>query len=101
MTSEQFLTPGESIVSPNGLYRLTLGTDGTLILYDKDGNALWSAGTFGATQAKMQDDGNFVLYGPDKTPLWSSGTVGRRGAFLQIQNDGTVGIFDGDKRIWP
>src|SRR5438270_1496141 len=49
----------------------TMQTDGNFVLYDPSGTALWSAGTFGATLAEVEEDGRLVVY----NPVWSSGTM--------------------------
>lgn len=48
----------------------------------------------------MQGDGNLVLYSPDLTALWASGTAGYSGAFLRVQNDGNVVMYQGATPIW-
>ena len=72
------LTPGQSIFSPNGLYRLTLQTDGNLVLYQENlpgETGLWSTRTNGQTAGSVffQTDGHLVVYsGPTSFPEFPS-----------------------------
>jgi hypothetical protein len=56
--------------------RLTMQTDGNLVLYDQNGRALWNTKTYGNPGAYfvMQDDGNNVVYSSTNTALWNSKT---------------------------
>src|SRR5690606_28582108 len=38
--------------------------------------------------------GNFVLYDSNWKPVWNSGTYGHPGAWLSVQNDGRVVVYD-------
>jgi YD repeat-containing protein len=100
-----------------------LRTDGNFVVYDAAGNALWSAGTLGASLAELEDDSRLIIY----NPVWWSGTsqgfgsgsythpscdvgigtgwtgvlgsgqcfVSRNGRYeLLIQNDGNMVIYD-------
>lgn len=86
------LLPGNSLYSANNQYRLTLQTDGNLVIYDASSNAVWNTGTYGQRVdfAIMQVDGNLVLYGAGAA-VWASGT-GSPHSRLFIQNDGTMAI---------
>ena len=94
MGSNQQITVNQSILSCDGRFKLVLGGDGNLVLYEGS-TALWSAGTAGKASAKavMQGDGNFVIYDASGNPLWSSNTAGNNGASLLVQNDGNTVIF--------
>lgn len=48
----------------------------------------------------MQTDGNLVLYAPYETALWSSVTGGHPGAYLAVQNDGNLVVYEGPKSLW-
>ena len=41
----------------------------------------------------MQGDGNLVLYDTSNQARWASGTSLQIGAFLEVQNDGNVVIY--------
>jgi hypothetical protein len=98
-----YLTPGHYVLSPDGLYQLTLLTNGDLAEYDLYGNLIWDSGTAGqpVIEAILQTDGNLVLYGPGPAnPLWASGTNGHMGDTLQVQDDGNVVIYEGSTPLW-
>ena len=65
------MLPGDVIMSPNGSKRLTLQTDGNLVLY-RGSTPLWHTHTWGNPGSKFiaQGDGNFVLYSNTNKPLW-------------------------------
>ena len=98
MAAGEVLLAGESIVSPNGRYRLVLEHDSNLVLYDTFGSfALWESGTAGGSGRllAMQPDGNLVIYGPPITrwwALWQSGTPNSLGSLLTVRDNGTVAI---------
>ncbi|MGW4652696.1 hypothetical protein ACWEPF_39795, partial [Kitasatospora sp. NPDC004289] len=53
-----------------------LQPDGNLVIRNKDGNPVWSSGTWGTQGARLvvQSDGNLVIYDADGRPVWSTGT---------------------------
>ncbi len=55
--------------------RAVFQADGNFVVYDKDGRARWSSGTYGrgATRLFLQPDGNLVIYS-NNGALWASGT---------------------------
>jgi len=109
------LVVGQSIYSPNQMVRLTLQTDGNLVLYRKNSDgtqtATWSSWTTGGEASQslyFQTDGNLVIYPGTNTPtnhvpnsgLWGSninasglGTVTY--AFYRLQDDGDLVFY------WP
>ena len=97
------LAQGESVVSPNGKYRLILQNDGNLVLYaTASDTALWDSRTVGQSDRRlvMQHDGNLVLYElplAQLKALWHSGTHDSPGAFLTVGDDGdlNIGLDDG------
>jgi hypothetical protein len=97
----RILTPGQSVSSANGQYRLTLQSNGNLAEYGLSGANGWSSNTTASTSAEaiMQYDGNFVLYGAkngdgSNSVLWASGTAGNFGATLTVQNNGKITVLD-------
>ena len=116
------MSAGETLVSPNGRYRLTLRRDGNVIFHDSAditalvastglsgwaGNsgiadavlpiALWDSRTAGtaATTLSMNLDGDLVLQGSAETPgepIWHTRTSGRPGAIMSVRDDGTVAV---------
>jgi hypothetical protein len=91
-----------------GKSRLTLQTDGNLVVYDETGKARWAASWTNpqvmghGSHADFQGfDGNFVVYSVGTAPLWASNTCCRTGAVLAVQADGNVVIYDSNNTpLW-
>lgn len=62
-----------------GPYRLTMQSDGNLVVYDVHNRAVWNTATTGTGKEPhrliMQNDGNLVLYDGKDKPLWYSNTA--------------------------
>lgn len=104
--SQPVLIVGQSIYSPSHSCRLTLQTDGNLVLYKENSNGtetgIWSSRTVGqaSTGLYFQTDGNLVLYGGNHSPsnpapgVWASMLYNNTGpntvhyAFYLLQDDG-------------
>ncbi|WP_331728131.1 hypothetical protein [Streptomyces sp. NBC_01176] len=85
------LGPGESVASDR--MKVTMRTDGNLVITDENGTVRWSSHTGGTGyKAVFQDDGHLVVYTQANGTAWSSGTAGNPGAQLVIQADGNVVI---------
>lgn len=97
-----------AITSCEGLYSLQMQGDGNLVLYrNADGTALWHSHTNGSAgrSAYMAANGSFSVV--DETwspnPIWSSEdrTISHPGAFLAVQDDGNLVIYDAQSRpLW-
>jgi len=96
----QKLVRGESLVSKNGAYTLTLQEDGNLVLASR-GQAIWATGTGGqdVVRAEVQADGNFVVYTADK-PVWHSSTQGKKNAKLVLQDDRNLVLYADGGAAW-
>lgn len=94
------LRVGESIVSPNGQFRLVLQSDGNLVLYTS-ARAMWSTRTTGtgANKLTLQSDGNLVLYSPTRA-VWNSLTAGKPASTLVLQDDGNLVLYGGTAAFW-
>src|SRR5437764_808102 len=112
LTTNQTLTSGNYLLSPNGQYAAVMHTDGNFVLcYTRNGapdlsRPYWSAASdatdhyvqggkrLGAPYyAIMQADGNFVLYNGTKDkpgpPYWATNTSRAAGQFTAVlQDDG-------------
>ena len=77
--------------SQNGQYTLRL-TATNLVLTDPSGNVLWSTGV-GGDDLILQADGNLVEYS-GSTPVWATSTVGSNAAWLFVNNNGTLTLYD-------
>lgn len=96
------LYKNQSLETADKKYRLTLQSDGNLVLYSAT-KALWSTRTNGKDShyAVMQTDGNFVLYDTLGRALWNSRTPRNPGSSLQLQFDGNLVIYSKQgKAIW-
>ncbi len=100
LTQGQKLVRGESLVSNNGAYTLTLQEDGNLVLASR-GTELWATSTDGqdVVRAEVQGDGNFVLYTADK-PVWHSDTKGKKNVRLVLQDDRNLVLYAADGPAW-
>jgi hypothetical protein len=89
------LYPGQSVISADRRFRLSLQPDGNLVLYSPT-RALWASGTNGRATAflVLQADGNLVLYDRDTQPLWASHTEGFGLTRLIAQTDGNLVLYD-------
>ncbi len=100
LNAGQKLVRGESLVSNNGAYTLTLQDDGNLVLASW-GKPLWATSTNGqeVVRAEVQTDGNFVLYTADK-PVWHSDTKGKKQVRLVLQDDRNLVLYAADGPAW-
>lgn len=98
------LTPGQSLTSSDGRFRLVYQGDGNLVLYDEAlKTPVWWSATSGrsAGMVGMQGDGNLVIYDASITPLWMSGTAANASARLVLQSDGNLVVYTADGRpVW-
>ncbi|MFY7890492.1 MAG: hypothetical protein ACOVOW_16370 [Spirosomataceae bacterium] len=103
ITAESSLAPGESKVSPNGIYKLTLQKEDGNVVITKDGTKIWETRTTGVDAFKVQNDGNLVAYAKGGAAKWSSQTNGQSGdrTVLVMQDDGNLVLYkDGENSIW-
>jgi hypothetical protein len=101
LTRGEYLGPGQSVTSCDGRFRLTMQTDGNLVLYQGT-TALWYTSTHGtgAQKAIMQTDGNFVVYDGSNNARWHTWTYNNPGAHLAVQNDGNLVVYQGSTALW-
>jgi hypothetical protein len=93
------LQPGQNVHTNR--MRLTLQTNGDLVLRDEHDKVVWSTGTHAAnTHVVFQADGNFVLYSSTNATLWSSRTDGHDGAVLVLRANGDMAITQGSTVLW-
>jgi hypothetical protein len=95
LLSGQSLGPGQSLISCNGQWSLFLQSDGMLVeQFVPDGSIATSFWTPGATSATMQTNGDFVVRDAAGNVLTDSGTASSSGAFLILQDDGFINIYN-------
>jgi hypothetical protein len=81
-------------------YRITMQTDGNLVVYNYANSALWQSHTSTpGSYAVMQTDGNLVVYNPSNIAQWSSGTS-NAGSYAIMQPDGNFVIYKGNVYQW-
>jgi len=100
MPNQTLNAPG-MLTSQDGRFQFGLG-GGKAFLCWSDSALRWVPDTKSRTvsRAIMHPDGNFVLYAEDGSPVWASGTPGHPGAFVTVQNDGNMVIYQSGKPIW-
>ncbi|NJL60678.1 MAG: hypothetical protein HC903_01155 [Methylacidiphilales bacterium] len=95
--ADEFLNPGDKLISSNGIFRLEYQKDGNLVVYKYD-SLLWASGTNGKPigQTRFQNDGNLVIYDRNDYPIWSInkyGTEYKEGKLI-MQDDGNLVAYD-------
>lgn len=93
---------GNSLVLEGGL-RLSMQSDGNLVLYSHLSTALWSSWTFqrcqGGCRAVLESTGNLELYN-GSTSYWSSNTFGTGYQLWISSNEPYIGLISGESLIW-
>lgn len=92
LSPNELLQRGQYLQSPQAAYTLNMQSDGSLVMYRKDGTVRYRMSKHGEF-AIMQVDGNFVEYSKFAEPLWNTGTHGNPGAWLSIQDDGNLVVY--------
>lgn len=97
------LARGQYLTSRNGAWRLTMRTDGNLVLTQSvdPGTVVWSTKTAGNDGARlvMQYRGNLVLVGSDGALLWNTGTANAKG-YLALYSTGNIVVRAGAQMLW-
>lgn len=94
------MSPGDTILSPDGYTSLTLTNDGALVLR-RDFKVVWRTDAAGTSALLvMQADGNLVLYNKDMSAVWNSGTPGKGASILKVQEDGNLVIYNAQGHTW-
>ncbi len=100
LSVNQYLLPGDRLMSPDSQNVLTLLPNGNVALYSGL-KQIWNNGVNNpdAQDLVMQSDGNLVEYSSSGA-LWASGTGGANN-YLSMQSDGNVTIrTSGGSSIW-
>ncbi|MFT3772586.1 MAG: matrixin family metalloprotease [Minicystis sp.] len=95
----QGLSAGQSFYSCDGRFRLTIQTDGNLVLYQGT-KVLWSPSiqNKGGDRLLLQGDGNLVVYRSNGSAVWATGTnsgpnPSTSANHLDVQNDGNLVLY--------
>jgi hypothetical protein len=101
LLSGQTLRAGESLQSVNASWRLTMRTDGNLVVTTSAGRLQWSALTSGSGNvAVMRTDGSFVVKSRSGSVLWSTKTTDAPGSIVRMLGDANVAVYEGPKVVW-
>ncbi|MHA3702860.1 CAP domain-containing protein [Jatrophihabitans sp. YIM 134969] len=94
------LGSGTALVSAANGYRLSMNTDGNLVLYTDHAVPLWSTGTSGRGPSYLvfQSGGNLVVRTNAGVATWSTGSKG--GTTLTVRDDGNVVMRKGSTTVW-
>lgn len=86
------LNKDQFMQSSTGSYTLHMQTDGSLVMYRRNGTVRYSFAKLGL-YAVMQQDCNFVEYNSSNNPIWNSATYGQGvRCQLSIYDDGELRI---------
>ncbi len=105
LTTGDVMHGGDIVWSRNGLYFLSMQTDGNLVEYQVPGafngagaSVVWSTGTRGVggdNYLILQTDGNLVMYSQDTGgSIWQSGTSGTAMRTVTLQDSGNFVGYD-------
>jgi hypothetical protein len=89
------LYPGQCRTSPSGVYRLCLQADGDLVIQE-NGGTIWAANTAGSPgRATLEGNGSLVVYNGGGGAVWETGDVSadlRGPAALLVLDEGDVAL---------
>jgi serine/threonine protein kinase len=103
---------GDSLMSPNGRYRVIMQAGGSLVTeVVHTGEPIWSTGTEGNPNAYavLEKDGNFLVQSGGKSapasvqpsnPLYQTGTGGHLGTTLHLLDDGNLVLTRSRSGTW-
>lgn len=93
------LAAGESVSSCDGTITLSLSESGTLALV-ANGKQVWSVTTAGGATAVLEDNGEFAIFDANGSPLYTAGTFGFSDAHIELHADGLALIDDDATPLW-
>lgn len=112
---DNILAPGEQLsngqarFSSDGRFHFEMQNDGNIVLYEfATGRVVWALGSndpnvTGLPQrVVMHNNGELILYvtrSGSEHPRWTSGTGGHPGAYLKIQDDGRLVMYQGQTPV--
>jgi len=99
--TRQTATPAVSLRSRNGQCSFVYQSDGNLVIYDSQGNAVRAYG-YGSQYFQLQNDGNWVVFNANGTINFAIETATNGPTYFIMQNDGNLVLyrmFD-DLPIW-
>ncbi len=92
------LAANERLVSPDGRYALVMQADGNLVERGPGNTKMWATDTtVPGSVATMMFGGQFAVVTPGNQVIWTTaGTDGEAGAHVELLNDGSLVVYDGD-----
>lgn len=107
----KFLRPSQSLFSPNGKYRIVLGTDGNLVEKLTDsGEVVWTSNSgdrsvIGQTiEFHVNGNGEIDAYSDAKRtkskPLWKTGETTQAIDKIELKDDGNLVAYSGVMDMW-
>jgi hypothetical protein len=102
MYAEQPLSSGQSLVSCDHRFTLTVQPAGTIVLA-RGGRVLWTAPRGGSRAAILvvRSDGDLVALDARSQVVWSTRTAGHPLSRLVLQDDGNLVLYDpADHPLW-
>lgn len=99
--TRQTNTPAVELRSRNNQYGLVYQSDGNLVVYDAQNNAIRSYG-YGSQYFELKNDGDWVIYNANGTINFATSTITNGPVYVVMQDDGNLVLyrmFD-DLPIW-
>ena len=94
------LARGQSILSSDARFRFVFRHDGNLVLYSQSSLMWQSStGGSNATKLTMQTDGNLVMRRADNSVVWQTSTGGNTGSKLVVNNNGNVTLLSASQAV--
>lgn len=93
----QYISQGQALYS--GSYRLTVQTDGNLVIYWNN-TAIWATMTNDGYKLMLQFDGNLVLQRSNGTAAWATNTWGQNVTKAAMQSDGNLVTYSYTTPKW-
>jgi hypothetical protein len=90
--TRQTNTPAVELRSRNGQYGFVYQSDGNLVVYDAQSNAIRGYG-YGSQYFQLQNDGNWVVFNANGTINFAIGTATNGPVYFVMQDDGNLVLY--------
>jgi hypothetical protein len=92
-----YLSPGDTMISKNKLYKAVLGTNGNLEISDFQNTILFSTKTTNGDRLLVKSNGSLILFDKNNKPVWVPDTFSRPHItgtpYLILDDDGTLKVM--------